>query len=740
MPDVSDMIAGLLGVRRAPWDDPISGVTQPSAMPNGLPYPHDVPQGVDLTPRPDEMRTYTPSLQEHVKNLLQDAMMAGGAAPYPAGHIAGGISSLSGLVPPIGAVYAADEARHANSLPSAAAAALGVIPAGGKVAKAAEEAGAALSKRAAAITANNLRDMAPEEAMNIASSNAHIIPKTEGGFVGAPSWVQKPKDLATMRNNFDAQVEEGLTGSNWYSRAQQGIKDIAGSDPARQHLLSQELAQTSAQATPDTNLGFGLQMHNAYEAGTPLDISRTRQIAQSYKAAREAGTDIPLGKKTSVYAGHLDPTIENPNTGTNDIWHARAFGYQDPTTGEPWHSALTPQQHSFMDAETLLAVKRANEKQLAGRNNWTPGEIQAAPWVALKSKGLQEQFGWDKARADAEAAKTYPDFFNKYTAHGTYEATPGIGTGHLQGVATGPADLRAKFSADPRSSWMNNEGHDILYNTLGMYQRPTVPSTGVYQSPGGPLEINPANVARPLVGMTGAAGERVVDPASRSLMNTAEATRAYMDAQNAGAWSKAIMSNKPSALNSISFEHNQPMSVDQISQLRSMGAQHGLPDVIDYGKGGVLTNFGGGQDIKGIVRALKGGQIGSDLGKIVPGAVPQRAQMESGYLGYEDALRAPQGSGAATRQLRENIPNETVLNKLDASPDVRQAAMDRFDRDAEYAAQGGGVAREDIQRARSIIAREGFSGLFKALDRGVALPAVLLPIAAGAVAAHGQRE
>ena len=66
--------------------------------------------------------------------------------------------------------------------------------------------------------------------------------------------------------------------------------------------------------------------------------------------------------------------------------------------------------------------------------------------------------------------------------------------------------------------------------------------------------------------------------------------------------------------------------------------------------------------------------------------------------------------------------------------------MDRFDRDAEYAAQGGGVAREDIQRARSIIAREGFSGLFKALDRGVALPAVLLPIAAGAVAAHGQRE
>jgi hypothetical protein len=62
----------------------------------------------------------------------------------------------------------------------------------------------------------------------------------------------------------------------------------------------------------------------------------------------------------------------------------------------------------------------------------------------------------------------------------------------------------------------------------------------------------------------------------------------------------------------------------------------------------------------------------------------------------------------------------------DASTNVRRAAMDRFDRDAEWAARAGGV-REDIQRARQIIAQGGLTTLRDALKSGVALPAFALP-------------
>ena len=216
-----------------------------------------------------------------------------------------------------------------------------------------------------AITATSLRQMPMDEAIAIAQSEQHLIPKKGGGFVGAPYWVKDAQDLARMRADFDAQAVGGVPGANWYGRAQEGNRIMAGPDPARQHLLAGEQALWSAQSTPDTNLGALLSGHNAYEAGKPLEIARTGQQARTYQRARDTDTSIPLGAKTGIYGQHLDPTRSSPTTGTNDIWHARAFNYRTPE-GDPWDRALTPQQHAFMDAETVLAVDRANKAKLAG--------------------------------------------------------------------------------------------------------------------------------------------------------------------------------------------------------------------------------------------------------------------------------------------------------------------------------------------------------------------------------------
>jgi hypothetical protein len=52
------------------------------------------------------------------------------------------------------------------------------------------------------------------------------------------------------------------------------------------------------------------------------------------------------------------------------------------------------------------------------------------------------------------------------------------------------------------------------------------------------------------------------------------------------------------------------------------------------------------------------------------------------------------------------------------------ASLQRDADGVELAAQTGQPIRADVQLARKIIAEEGFSGLFRALKAGAALPAV----------------
>lgn len=592
------------------------------------------------------------------------------------------------------------------------------------------------------ITATSLRKLPLDEALNIARSEQHILPKKEGGFIGAPYWVRNSQDLAKMRADFDAQVAEGLAGAPWYQKAQAGIKEVAGSDPRRQHLLAQEEALFSAQAPPDPNLGFALTAHNAFEAGVPAEKVRTGAQARAYLAGRETG-EIPLGAKTGVYARHLDPTLEDPITGTNDIWHARSFGYATPvknaegaiTGSKPWDRALTAQQHSFMDAETMLAVDRANQAKLGGRSDWTAGEIQAAPWVARKTQGLMEQFGWPYEKARAEALKSYNEAFQKYTAYGTHEATPGMGVRHLPDVPTAPQAEREAFAA-PRT-WQGPEGRDVIYNALGMYQRPTLPATGVFQSAAGPLEINPAAAARPMVGFSGKAGTREIDPASRAMMTGGEAFRAYMDAQNMGAFSTPIRGQKAGQSLSLELPSRGPLTLAQIGDLQRVGRDIGLPNLIDYGERSVLTSFGDQPTVAQLGKSIKtrGEELsriasGTEVGPVMP---PQRVKLDTGAIDYEKAFASPEGSGMATRILQQAVRTKeapAMIAKLDADDALRAKVLERLNLDADLAAKTGQPVRQDIQRAREIFAREGLTGLFRALARGVSLPAAaLVPMA-----------
>jgi hypothetical protein len=582
----------------------------------------------------------------------------------------------------------------------------------------------------------DLRSMDTREAIKTARKQPHLIQDSSGQYVGAPRGVRTPEDIKAMRAKFDEDVAQSAEGADWYTRARAANEELAGPDPARQRLLAQEQALWSAQANPDTNLNFAVQAHNAYEMGVPLDKVRTRQQARTYREARDAGVDIPLGKKTRVYGQHLDPTVPHATTGTNDIWHARAFGYTN-ADGEQFSRALTDQEHRFLDYETMLAVDRANRKRLAGRSDWQAHEIQAAPWVAGKGRSLAQKIAGEGNEPTAEqlaegmrrARMTYPDYLDKYTPNVTYELVPYSSSGHLEGIGAGPDAVRAEYSANPALSWGSNDGRDIIYDALGAYQRPTINATGVYTPPGGALETNPAFVARPLVGIA----EGGVDPISRDMLDFAETLRGYLGAQGASAWHIGMGNVPSSQRGSVFAPADGPLPLDRLIELGKIGSKYGLPDFIDTGRGVTLTNFADGAPSGGVTdRNLQKGFADEIIS--VTGKMPIRVKVESSYLPIlekgnpdwgSDPLQGVPGSGWATDQLlalADKYP--TAASKLDASGVIRSRALAGANVDEDYAARGFGATREDIQTARRIFAEKGFAGLREARRKGIALPGI----------------
>ena len=609
--------------------------------------------------------------------------------------------------------------------------------------KSKDTAAAPLAAKRGILSTPDLRAMTAPSAVAAARTQPHLMQDAAGQYVGAPRGVTTPEQIAAMREAFDADVAAGAGGADWYTRARASNMDWAGPDPARQRLLAQEQALWSAQANPDTNMNFGFQGHNAYEMGMPLETARTPQQAKTYNTARDLGVEIPLGPKTGVYGQHLDPTAPHATTGTNDIWHARGFGYTD-SDGGTFSRALSDQEHRFLDYETMLAVDRANAAGLQGRTDWQAHEIQAAPWVAGKGRGLAMQSAKSRLEKErgigdnggppmaieptpeelaagiARASMTYPDYRGKYTAQATSERVPYVGAEHLSGIVSGSPDLRAAYSSDPRASWTTGEGRDILYDALGAYQTPTMPATGVYKPPVGALETNPATVAKPLVGLSG--GD--VDPASRRMLDIAEGLRAYTDAQGAGAWHHTMTNVPAGQQGSIFIPGTGAMGADRLLQLKALGAQHGLPDIVDTGEGVTLTNFYPGPPSGTETgKALKAG-LSSQLAAL-SGGQPARTKVVGSYLDtFEDA--GGPGSGVATDRLLGRLAEypPSVIDRLDADKAVRARYASGADLDAEMMAKGYGNARPDIQTARRILSEGGLRGLMEARQAGVALPSI----------------
>lgn len=480
----------------------------------------------------------------------------------------------------------------------------------------------------------DLQDLPPDQALFIARQQPHVIPRADGGYVGAPRDIRTTRQLNNQRGSMDAEIDAGAAGGDWYDRYRNAI--LAVTNTARDgDWMAAIQGMMSAGVSPESELAFALKHTNSAiaQGANPATTTVARFPAQTDSGIAAAqANDVSrhqLGSKTREYARLINPRQAGNFgvTGVNDFRYLRTLGFKQ-ADGSAQSEGVGSTSHTYAHYETALGVDRANIRMADGRATWTGEQIQAAPWVKQKGDDFfeRQKTGYlKKARArlkdqgvtnvtDAyidrvgrqisfeEASRTIGDYYPKHTAFATYEAQPFTGMGHLPDLQTASKAEQDAFAMMPQSTWANSPGGlDDIYSNMRLGETgvvmkalPTTKMQGVYTPPGGVPEANLGEVARPLVAFD-TAKNKTMPADDMSLLRGGEAARAFIDAQGAAAFHKpfkGLPSQAPFS-NSIfaSTGSPGPTPIADFGILGEIGRQRNLPDVIDTGQGVTLTNF-----------------------------------------------------------------------------------------------------------------------------------------------------
>ena len=658
-----------------------------------------------------------PTMRGDVMRGLLDLFSGDGSDPAGSRRRAQTITGLMDFVPIYGEASDLDAAsdsfsrgQYGEGALNTAAAMAGLIPVAGDLAAKAikEKAIPAVKKLQDKRTTNRAE-------MGVGRSKERV--GTTGKYVGGPSQVTSPKALKKMRKDYIDSIVTGVEGADWYDDSSKWIQNVSG-DLTTKGGVAETIAISSQGTGVDSNLGFAVKGINQRATGEPVKTGRFPGNQSPLIEQSLDNQSMPLGPKRQPFADNLT-TEWNPEravNGVHDIWQGRAFGYTNPN-GKPWDAGFSPQQHTFMDNEMAVAVDFLNENKVGGRTDWSPKNAQAAAWTGIQIKsGVLDP---------ADAAMHYGSFSPKYIANATSEQAPGANTGQLEGLLDLPYGERERFqNAVP---WTNSSGQDQIYTSGGLLTEPSNKMVGAYTPSGGLLEINPGEVAMPLV----QSSDGVVNASGRTALDIGESSRAYIDTQNAGAWHKIIPNSqtKMGERTSLSIPMDSNPSPEQMSRASEIATNNGM-FAVDTGNGINFINdpystIGSARTGSTLGKEIKG-DLGDQL-KVEFGTFGERYKIDSGYEDYESAWQAGSGSGKATAQFLEKLgENEAFAGNIEDS--LRAKAAANLKRDAQFSQEYALPVREDIQTARKIFSEQGRAGLVKALKSGAILPVAVLAV------------
>jgi hypothetical protein len=292
----------------------------------------------------------------------------------------------------------------------------------------------------------------------------------------------------------------------------------------------------------------------------------------------------------------------------------------------------------------------------------------------------------------------------------TPEQVPGRSSGLLGDVIDAPYAAKEQFTN--RARWLDETGRDPLYAGSGMYTLPTVQGPSAYVNSQGLLEVNPVQVARPLLAFKPGSKPKELLASDTATLEATEAVRGLLDFQEGSAANMILRNYGPSADQvHLAVDFGRMPTVAEAEKLARLAGKYNMDlAAADYGVN--LLNFGGKQR-RGVVKQLREG-LESEIQAIVPGAKIETGSYRGTYINRETKIAAENmGQGQATRQVLKylkKMKKEAPRNyeRLLDNPAITAKAKANLERLVEY---GGKGQRPDYERLLDIVGDGGLRGL-----------------------------
>lgn len=295
----------------------------------------------------------------------------------------------------------------------------------------------------------------------------------------------------------------------------------------------------------------------------------------------------------------------------------------------------------------------------------------------------------------------------------TAEAVPGGGSGHLPGMAFKSLAERQAYTDAVRSALEDPGGRDVINKGVGLDAQPNKNTTGAWQPPTGPIEINPGFAAGSDVPLIYRDGNFVVDPEVEQALRTAATVRGGFTAQFGSAYNAQMVDRLG---NNLAIDLPSRIKPDAMMNLI---AKYGMDDFVtaDTGSGANILNWGDRFSRK------QAGDITQTLGGNLYARTREATNPNMNYVDLSNEWQAGAGSRQVTKRMINELTQLTPerLVSLD-NPELANSAGKLLDVYVKEQAQGGQV-RPDLMNMLQIVRDKGLKGLQAALGD----PAQLLP-------------
>jgi hypothetical protein len=482
---------------------------------------------------------------------------------------------------------------------------------------------------------------------------------------------------------------EGNVGKEWYERSSDRILEFVGGNKDQADKFAQLIAIYSPQTSVDVNTQNAMKSYNRAIVGeqiwngtiinpeitfktiaaanrymkelgglkagvtkVPLDDSGKRFLIAKHdqigsydnistldrdlKAHLVMNENIPFeGRKINNFYNNLMVQIDPSRLqgSTQDLWMARAFGFLDDAVG-------SGAKYDFMERMTA---------DLAKEMNWKPHQIQAAIWVAMKTRqesvkdsvraaaleqGIAKNVSDPKSpnnmvfqvidgneaqyanilreaslganiteEAIALAARNFSDFLDQNLAYVSWETVPSTKIGHLDGLGNLPPQARAEYHTEMSKALQDSQGRDLLARYLNILTPGSVTSPGYWENASNPATLTQVGATR----VKGAGQQPTIDSASRSAMELYSNALGLLLKQDGVGFHRPYYNPQVTKANGMEYQFEKALSRDDIINIGKLLDEKfdGSVALIPVGDKQVrILSFGDAKDQRGFHKAV----------------------------------------------------------------------------------------------------------------------------------------